>query len=591
MEKSPMDPTAAAAPALAGPRADLRAVFVVADLGADVSDLVRGLADTAGLRQLPAGHDLFSPTPDLRAEGRGWDTSRLGVQDAKPRRIQALTADWMRAASEASGHDAAAGGLVVSYDDIALHVPFLAAGWPGARFVHVEADPADARAAMAAGWEAGTHVTQPDLPDWSGRPWSYALVPGWRALRGSSVADTVAAQWDAAHQVLEHDLAEVPTARVHRVSSRDLAEAPDAVLRRVTDWLSSSPDPEAEPDQPSQLRSSSTASFAELLQGLGVTLAMTTYQSGYLVLARAQERGVNTHFRRLPRPMGTAYRDGLLTVGTKSDIVTYANVPQVAASLPPAGTHDAAFLPRHTLHTGDIRVHDLAWAQGQLWAVATKFSCLATFDGRHNFVPRWRPPFISELAAEDRCHLNGLAVVDDRVKYVTALGTGDTAGGWRDTKVRGGIIMDVETDQVVAEGLSMPHSPTWHRDQLWFLESGEGALARVDVATGEVEHVAQLPGFTRGLAFAGRYAFIGLSEVREANLFGGLPLTARLEERECGVWVVDLETGGIVAWLRFEAAVQEIYDVSVLPGMRWPEIFDADSDQAANIFMLPPAKP
>lgn len=584
-----------------GPLRGLRPVFVVCDPGTDPADLARRLAEASGLPLLSMGGDLFDSTPDLQPSRRGWDSSRLGVQDAKQRRVDVLSAAWGERAGSGErgqgepGQDqpVAPSGFVVSYPDVALHVEFLAAAWPQARFVHLGSDAVEARAAMVTGWQAGTHVSAPDLPDWSGPSWSYALVPGWRALRGGSVPEIVAAQWETAHQILERDLAQVPAVRVHHVPFDDLAQDAAGVVRRAAEWLRTAPAAaEADAgdqaaDQPSELRSSSTASFSELLRGLGATAVITTYQSGYLVLARAQEQGVNTHFRRLARPMGTAFHDGLLSVGTKSDVITYANVPQVATTLPPAGTHDAAFLPRHSLHTGDIRVHDLAWVQGQLWAVATRFSCLVTFDGRHNFVPRWRPPFISQLAPEDRCHLNGMAVVDDRVKYVTALGTGDTAGSWRETKVRGGIIMDVETDEIVVGGLSMPHSPTWHRDQLWFLESGEGSLSRVDVATGQVERVAELPGFTRGLAFAGRYAFIGLSEVREANLFGGLPLTARLEDRECGVWVVDLETGEVVAWLRFEAAVQEIYDVALLPGMRWPEIFDAASEEAANTFMLP----
>ncbi len=575
---------------MAAPPTPLRPVFVVGDLGVDTAGVADRLADAAGLPRLPGDPDPVTSVPALGADRRGWDSVRLGRQDAKPRWVDHLDDRWSGAAwpQGREAREADRSTVVVTYDGIAQHVAFLAAAWPDARFVHVEADPREARAAVAAGWEDGTHVTQPDLPDWEGQAWSYPLVPGWRALRGRSVAETVEAQWETAHRILEQDLAEVPSPRVRRLAVGDLQGAPEEALSDVLAWLRAAPDPsDAGEDQASTLRSTSTASFGELLQALGATLVMTTYQSGYLVLARAQEKGVNTHFRRLARPMGTAYRDGLLTVGTKSDIVTYANVPQLAPALPPEGSHDAVFLPRHTLHTGDIRVHDLAWAQGQLWAVATRFSCLATFDGRHSLVPRWRPPFISGLAAEDRCHLNGLAVVDDRVRYVTALGTTDTAGGWRATKERGGIIMDVETDEVVAEGLSMPHSPTWHRDQLWFLESGEGALSRVDVATGRVERVAELPGFTRGLTFAGRYAFVGLSEVREANLFGGLPLTARLEERECGVWVVDIETGSTVAWLRFDAAVQEIYDVALLPGMRWPEILDSTSERAADTFLLP----
>ena len=568
----------------------LRPVFVVADLGVDTAGPARALAGAARLPLLEPDRDPYAAVPGLSPVERGWDSGRLGAADARPRWVEALGGDWTHAVPRLpdEAHDPEGRRVVVAYDGLAQHVPFLAAAWPDARFVHLDADPDEAREALAARWREATDVSHPDLPEWPGPPWTSALVPGWRSLRGRSLEETVEVQWATVHRVLEEELARVPPSRVHRVPAAALADEPEAVLARAAEWLAQAPAEAAgDADGPSRLRSSSTSTFSELLTAIGSSVVITTYQSGFLVLARAQEKGVNTHFRRLPRPMGTVYRDGLLSVGTRSDIVTYADVPQLARDLPPSGRYDAAFLPRHTLHTGDMRVHDLGWAQGQLWAVATRFSCLATFDGRHSFVPRWRPPFVSALAPEDRCHLNGMAVVDDRVRYVTALGATDTAGGWRATKERGGLIMDIETDRVVADGLSMPHSPTWHRERLWFLESGEGALSWLDPATGRVEQVAQLPGFTRGLAFAGRYAFVGLSQVREATTFGGLPLTARLEDRECGVWVVDIKTGATAAWLRFEGAVQEIYDVALLPGMRWPEILDPDSDLATGTFSLP----
>ena len=155
------------------------------------------------------------------------------------------------------------------------------------------------------------------------------------------------------------------------------------------------------------------------------------------------------------------------------------------------------------------------------------------------------------------------------------------------------MIIDVETNQIVASGLSMPHSPRWYRDQLWVLESGQGRLCRVDPASGAVETVAELPGFTRGLAFAGPLAFVGLSEVREATTFGGLPLTARLEDRQCGVWVVNIETGATVGFLRFDDLVQEIFEVTLLPGLRFPEIAEPHSETVANGFVLapPPSSP
>jgi uncharacterized protein (TIGR03032 family) len=237
--------------------------------------------------------------------------------------------------------------------------------------------------------------------------------------------------------------------------------------------------------------------------------------------------------------------------------------------------------------TGDIAIHELAFAGGELWLVATGFSCLATLDADHSFVPRWTPPFVSALAPGDRCHLNGLAVVDDSVRYVTALGQTDEPGGWRAGKASGGVIVDVPSSEVVVAGLSMPHSPRWHDGRLWVLESGKGELCVVDLETGRSETVVELPGFTRGLTFAGRTAFVGLSQIRESSTFGDLPLVERLEERLCGVWAVDIERGVIEGFLRFDDLVQEVFDVALLTGKRYPEIAEPGSSAVASSFELP----
>jgi uncharacterized protein (TIGR03032 family) len=209
-------------------------------------------------------------------------------------------------------------------------------------------------------------------------------------------------------------------------------------------------------------------------------------------------------------------------------------------------------------------------------------------DRDHSFVPRWRPPFVSALAPEDRCHLNGLAVVDGRVRFATALGRSDVADGWRDAKARGGVLLEVPSGEAVASGLSMPHSPRWHDGRLWVLESGKGEIGVVDAAAGRVETVARLPGFTRGLAIAGGYAFVGLSQVRE-SVFGGIPLGERLEERVCGVWAIDLASGKVAGFLRFEDAIQEIFEVAFLPGMRFPELSEPEGDLVASTWVLPDA--
>ena len=221
--------------------------------------------------------------------------------------------------------------------------------------------------------------------------------------------------------------------------------------------------------------------------------------------------------------------------------------------------------------------------------VNTRFCCLCTLDADHSFSPRWRPPFVTALAPEDRCHLNGLGLVDGRPKYVTALGETDTPGGWRANKAHGGILMDLDTNEIVLRGLSMPHSPRWYQGRLWVLESGQGSLARADSTRGRWETVAQVPGFTRGLDFAGPLAFIGLSQVRESAVFSGIPMVERGQERTCGVWVVDLETGQTVGFLRFEAGVQEIFAVQVLPGLRFPEVLEWGDERLSHTYVLPDA--
>lgn len=337
----------------------------------------------------------------------------------------------------------------------------------------------------------------------------------------------------------------------------------------------------------SPLRSVHTRSLPELLQKIASSLLVTTYQAGKLVVVREDQGRLNTHFRIYNRPMGLIADRGRLALGTAMTVEHYRNMADVAKKLDPPGKHDAAFLPRRGHITGNIDIHEMDFAGDELWLVNTRFSCLCTLDGEHSFVPRWRPPFISGYAPEDRCHLNGLEVVDGKPKYVTALGTADEAGGWRENKAGGGILMDVESSEIICRGLSMPHSPRWYDGKLWVLESGNGTLATVDPATGGLETVCELPGFTRGLDFYGPFAFVGLSQVRESAVFSGISITEKVTERNAGVWVVDLRSGHIVAFLKFEDAVQEVFAVSVLPGIRFPDVLAGNDKHVPISYALP----
>jgi uncharacterized protein (TIGR03032 family) len=370
-------------------------------------------------------------------------------------------------------------------------------------------------------------------------------------------------------------------------------------------------DGEPKPESP-PLRSVHTNTIAELLDRLGVSLAVTTYQAGKLVLLRPEKRSgncvINTHFRGFNKPMGFAWERGRFALGTNSDIWEFHDIPAVAPKLDAAESsshHDAAFLPRTTHATGDIQIHEMVWVPrkgaalrnssgeapenlSELWFINTRFSCLATRSDIYSFIPRWQPKFISALAPEDRCHLNGMGLRDGEIRYLTALGETDMPAGWRENKRAGGIVMDLKSEEIIARGLSMPHSPRWHDGKLWVLESGNGSLGILDERTGKYQEVCRLPGFTRGFDFAGPYAFVGLSQVRESAVFSGIAI-AELpqEERCCGVWAVDTRSGRIIGYVKFTDAVQEIFAVQVLNGIRWPEVLNEDRKRISETYELP----
>ena len=330
------------------------------------------------------------------------------------------------------------------------------------------------------------------------------------------------------------------------------------------------------------------SNFPELLESSGISLFISTYQAGKLMVVRSQQQRLITLLRNFEQMMGLALQPHRLAIGTRHQIYFFRNAPEIAPHVEPGTEYDACFLPRTSHITGDIRVRELAWVGDELWIVNTRFSCLCTLSPDYSFVPRWKPPFISRIEAEDRCHLNGLAVVDDRPKYVTAFARTDTPRGWYETKATSGCIMDVPSGEVVAQGFSMPHSPRVYDDRLWLLDSGNGTLVVVEPETGDCTVVAQLPGFTRGLAFYGRYAFVGVSQIREKRIFGGLPIEEKCDRLQCGVWAIDIDTGKRVSFLEFRSGCTELFDVQVLSQFDRPNVIGVQKDTIDRIFIFEP---
>lgn len=324
------------------------------------------------------------------------------------------------------------------------------------------------------------------------------------------------------------------------------------------------------------------------------SLALTTYQTGKVIFIGVKPDGSLSIFERtFNRCMGLWADGQTLWMSSLYQLWHFEN------GLRPGQQyegHDALYVPRTGFTTGDLDIHDIVVdGNGRVVFVNTLFNCLATLSQRDSFTPLWRPPFISKLAAEDRCHLNGIAMEEGRPRYVTAVSTTDVVDGWREHRRDGGVVVDLASNKIVASGLSMPHSPRLYRGKLWLHNSGTGQFGSVDPATGKFEPLAFCPGYLRGLAFVGDCAVAGLSGPRRKpgvpdKTFGGLQLDEELKahgvESRCGLSVIDLRSGDIVHWVRIEGMVSELYDVAVLPGVRRPAALGFKTDEVRRVLAV-----
>ncbi|NQV80045.1 MAG: TIGR03032 family protein [Alphaproteobacteria bacterium] len=339
-----------------------------------------------------------------------------------------------------------------------------------------------------------------------------------------------------------------------------------------------------------KLEISTSRQFTAWLAEQKTSLAFTTYRAGklFLIGLNPETGNLSIFERTFERSMGLHASGNLLYLSTLYQIWRFEN------AMAPGESHDGydrIYVPQMSYVTGDLDVHDVALDRdGKLVFVNTLFSCLAQPSETHSFVPLWQPPFVSRLAAEDRCHLNGLAMENGQPRYVTVVGQTDASDGWREHRRDGGAIVDVSSNEIVATGLSMPHSPRLYRGKLWVHNSGLGYFGSVDIATGAFEPLAFCRGYLRGLDFIGDYAIVGLSLPRGSQTFGGLQLDDELAKRGvqpiCAVQVIDLRSGDVVHWLRIEGIVEELYDVAVLPGIRRPMAIGTKSDEIRRVISI-----
>ena len=335
------------------------------------------------------------------------------------------------------------------------------------------------------------------------------------------------------------------------------------------------------------LRFEHSSEFVQILRQLGCSLVITSRQSNALLVVGTGSDGLSLAASTIDGPTGISATSGGIAIATERQVWFLDAAPQLSSQIDLSAEHDTVYLARKAIHTGDVLCHELTRVENDIWLVNTLFSCLCTLHEGFSFVPRWRPRMISQLLPEDRCHLNGIAIRDGRPAFVTALSETDHAGGWLSSNRTMGCIFDVDSGETVIRNLCMPHSPRWLNGRLWFLESGSGTICRLDVKTGFNEAVERMPGFARGLAFCGQYAFVGLSKRRQGCVSGVLPIERNKDDLKCGICVIDLHRGKSVAYLQFHNAVEEISDLQVLYNTRHPKLVGPYDDKNQQVWIVP----
>lgn len=308
---------------------------------------------------------------------------------------------------------------------------------------------------------------------------------------------------------------------------------------------------------------------------LKCSIAISTYQTGKVVILspKAEEELIQLP-RTFDKPMGMAIKDHKLAIATRNEIIVASNSLQAAQGYPDKpNVYDGLFIPRTQYFSGEVDIHDLEWAGDRLMAVNTLFSCLTIIDDNCSFRPKWKPNFVTALAPEDRCHLNGVAMVDDKPKYVTALGATDSSKGWREKMLEGGILMDVESNEVIVGGLPVPHTPKIYNGELYMLLSATGELARVDIQRGTYDVISSIQGFVRGMDLIDDYLFVAQSKIRQkSSIFNKAPVAKK--SVWCGITIIHLPTGAQAGFIKYNASVEELYDLKILKGLLRPNIMN-----------------
>lgn len=319
-------------------------------------------------------------------------------------------------------------------------------------------------------------------------------------------------------------------------------------------------------------------------------IAISSYNSHFIFTIGLDDKDQPfLYCKSAPRAMGICYKNNELIASSLGNITTYTNRGELKDNV--YGIFDKNFVPNTTIHRQDVDIHDICKTDdGEIYYISAMFSCICKpSKDNKTFEVYWKPPWISKLAAEDRCHLNGLCCIDGKPRFVSSICQGDIVKTWQEkSRVKQGIIYDLENEEIYCEGLSHPHSPRWYNNKLWLLNSGTGYFGHVEDKK-FVEKVF-IPGFIRGLAFHNNFAVVTTSLDRHNKDFEEYELGDNLEKKgtkgKCGIWIINMESFDIIHNFEFKGDVRELYDTVIIPECRRVRVMDVNDPKLVDNFIL-----
>src|SRR5262245_61603337 len=119
------------------------------------------------------------------------------------------------------------------------------------------------------------------------------------------------------------------------------------------------------------IRCSHSENLPELLTRLRLSVLISTYQTGHLVVVAARQGRLVLTFHQFERAMGVAVKPGCIAVCTRQEVWFVRDAPDIAAKLEPRGRYDACYLARTAHYTGDVQAHEAGWVGNEFWVVNT----------------------------------------------------------------------------------------------------------------------------------------------------------------------------------------------------------------------------